>query len=55
MRTMSPGETRSSAAVTSPESTIRVPAAGSQLSVNVVLATGSPAVLSTSRPGHAKA
>ena len=38
-----------------PAKIISVPAAGSQLKLNVVVATGSPAVLSTSRPGHAKA
>ena len=35
-----------------PAMIIRVPAAGSQLKLNVVEATGSPAALSTSRPGH---
>ena len=36
-----------------PARIISVPAAGSQLKANVVVATGSPAVLRTSRPGHA--
>ena len=38
-----------------PARIISVPAAGSQLKPNVVVATGSPAVLRTSRPGHANA
>jgi len=37
-----------------PATIIKVPAAGSQFSVNVVLATGSPEVLRTSSPGQAK-
>ena len=37
-----------------PARIIRVPAAGSQLSVKLVVATGSPAGLKTSRPGQAK-
>ena len=38
-----------------PAMIIRVPAAGSQLKLYVVEATGSPAVLRTSSPGHSNA
>jgi hypothetical protein len=51
-RTARAGESESTAIVIMPEISIRVPAAGSQLKLNVRLLTASPSGLRTSRPGH---
>ena len=51
-RTARPGETPIAAIVIRPEISISVPAAGSQLKLNVRLLTASPSGVRTSSPGH---
>ena len=51
-RSARPGESPITAIVIRPEISISVPAAGSQLKLNVRLVSASPSGLRTSRPGH---
>src|SRR5215210_750833 len=51
-RSARPGVTPSASIVSRPDISISVPAAGSQLKLNVRLLTASPSGVRTSRPGH---